>query len=106
MGFFRKLFLKSNNYNGSLYDDYYYEFSESDKIEKKYEKVVNMHYKLLEKIRMNYTIVNNLGDEFSPQMDSVIQECERDIAIAQEFYNYCKEKAEYYKEPIENYIPE
>lgn len=106
--FLSRLFKKKRT-DGSLFDDMYNddlkEFFALDRIEKKYEKVTNMHYKLLEKIKMNYTVVMNLGDEYSPKMDNIILDCKRDISIAQEFYNYCKEKADYYKEPIENELP-
>lgn len=106
MGFFSNLFKKDYcTDKESEYYGYPNDLMEWDMLQKKYEKVINMHYKLLEKIRMNYTIVNNLGDVFSPQMDGVIQDCQRDIAIAQEFYDYCKAEAEHYKEPLENYIP-
>lgn len=107
MGFLRNLFRKSNSFDGSFFanDDVYNEFAGVGKIHDKYRKVSDMHFKLLEKIRMNYTIVMNLGDEFSPQMDEVITDCKRDIAIAQEYYNYCKEEADYYNEPIEHYLP-
>lgn len=107
MGFLSNLFKKDYcTDKNSKYYGYPNDLKEWDELNEKYEKVIIMHYKLLEKIRMNYTIVNNLGDVFSPQMEAVIQDCKRDIAIAQEFYNYCKEEAKHDKEPIENHIPE
>jgi len=109
MGLFNKIFgfndKPQNNTTVNTENSQYEFYGESDRIWKKYEKVVNMHYKLLEKINMNYTVVMNLGDEFSPQMDQVIEDCKRDIAIAQTFYDYCKETAEYYNDPIENHLP-
>ena len=110
MKFLKKLLGITNKCNGYFFeettDDDLDEFFKLTKIQEKYEKVTTMHFKLLERIRMNYTIANNLGDVFSPQMDSVIQDCKRDIAIAQEFYNYCKEEANYYNEPVSNYVPQ
>lgn len=109
MGFLSKIFNSNNpkiNTNVHLTNNINdFPWSKLDKIEKKYENIVNMHFKLIEKIKMNYTIVMNLGDVFSPQMDSVINDCLKDISLAQDFYNYCKEKAEYYNEPIENHLP-
>ncbi len=102
MGFFKSIFGKSKT-NSSFFDDI--PTTKLDEIEKKYNKVVRLHYKLLEKIEMDYRVVINMGDEFSPQMDGVIKDCLTDIGIAREFYNYCKERAEYYKEPIETQVP-
>lgn len=104
MGILEKIFKKSSATANKTINDNFEHTTELDNIEKKYEKVVNMHYKLLEKIKMNYTIVMNLGDEFSPQMEQIILDCKRDIAIAQAFYNYCVERANYYKDPIENWL--
>ena len=106
MGFLSNLFKKDYcTDKSSEYYGYPNDLKEWEEINKKYEDVINTHYKLLERIRMNYTIVNNLGDVFSPQMDSVIRDCEKDIAIAQEFYNYCKEEANHYKGQLDDYIP-
>lgn len=114
MWFFNNLFNKkdnnSNNENyctdkSSKYYGYPENFKKSLELDDKYDKVLNMHFKLLEKIKMNYTIVMNLGDEFSPQMEPVIEDCKRDISIAKEVYDYYTEKANLDNQPLEDYIP-
>lgn len=110
MGLFSFLFKTSTNENictdkNSEYYEYPENFKKSLELDDKYDKVLNMHFKLLEKIKMNYTVVMNLGDEFSPQMESVIEDCKRDISIAKEVYNYYMEKAKLDNQPLEDYIP-
>lgn len=109
MGFFKKLFSKSKQFDESLlsnnYDYYPENLRKSCELDDKYWQILQTHFKLLKKIKMNYTIVMNLGDEFSPQIDKVIQDCKTDISLAPEIYNYYSKRANLDNMSIEYCIP-
>lgn len=109
MGFFKDFFFKQTKNNGALFSDEYAYYPEdlkrSCELDDKYRKVLNTHFKLLERIKMNYTVVMNLGDEFSPQMDKVIQDCKTDISLANEIYDYYSKRAKLDSVSLEDAIP-
>lgn len=74
------------------------------RIEKKYSKVLDQHFKNIEKINMLYTIANNLSLPNSSEMQQVINLCLDDIALAPQIYNYCKEMAIHYNQDLENHL--
>lgn len=78
-------------------DDYY-------RIEKQYWSILDEHYKNVENINMLYTIANNLSLPDSPQMQQVIDLCIKDIELAPQILNYCKEIANNYDEDLEKHL--
>lgn len=78
-------------------DDYY-------RIQKQYEFVLNKHYQNIEKINMLYTIANNLLLPNSNEMQQVIDLCLKDIELAPQILNYCKEIANNYNDDLENHL--
>lgn len=93
---------KESYYHGASYgsndlDDYF-------KIEKKYSKILDQHFKNIEKIKMLYTVANNLSLPDSPEMQKVINLCLDDIALAPQIYNYCKEMANHYNDNLDNHL--
>lgn len=110
MSFFSKIFFKnSKKVDGSLFSndyDYYPDnLRKSLELDDKYRQILNTHFKLLEKIKINYTVVINLGDEFSPQMDEIIQDCKTDISLAHQIYDYYFERAKLDNMSIEDSLP-
>ena len=89
-----------NNYvpTGNKDEDEYY------RIEKQYYSVCTKHYKNIEKINMLYTVANNLTSPNSPEMQKVIELCQKDIELAPQIMNYYKELANYYKNDLDEYI--
>lgn len=87
-------FIPTGNYK---LDDYY-------RIEKQYFPILNEHYKNVEKINMLYTVANNLSLPDSPQMQQVIDLCLKDIELAPQILNYCKEIANNYDEDLEKHL--
>ena len=47
--------------------------------------IINEHFKNLEDIENKYKVLYNLKDFFSPRMDNLIDHCNRDISIAEEY---------------------
>ena len=83
-----------NNYmptGNEKLDDYY-------RIEKEYLPILKKHYDNIEKINMLYTVANNLALPNSKEMQQVINLCLRDIELAPQILNYCKEIANNYDE--------
>lgn len=90
----------SNNYvpyGNSKIDDYF-------RVEKEYSKVLKEHYNNIEKINMLYTIANNLALPNSKEMQKVIDLCIKDIELAPQILNYCKEMANNYDDDLENHL--
>lgn len=105
---------ESNNYNTQESSEQYmpyendnYESEDLDnyiQIEKKYNNVLNKHFKNIEKINMLYTVANNLSLPNSPQMQQVIDLCLQDIELAPQISNYCKEIASHYNDDLDNHL--
>lgn len=101
---FRKKTTSSNidnniiNFGDKNLDDYI-------RIENKYEKICNQHFKNIEKIEMLYTVANNLSTPNSAEMQKVIDICIEDIKIAPTYMEYCKEMANHYKDDLDNWVP-
>lgn len=90
-----------NNYmptGNEKLDDYY-------RIEKEYLPILKKHYDNIEKINMLYTVANNLALPNSKEMQQVINLCLRDIELAPQILNYCKEIANNYDDDnLEKYL--
>lgn len=54
------------------------------------EPVIKEHYNNIETIEAQYSVLYNLKQFHSPQMDNLISLCEKDISIAKEFCRLCK----------------
>lgn len=62
------------------------QLNRSDMLHKVYDSpIFNEHFENLEKIEMQYSVLYNLRQFFSPEMDSLISLCEHDIAILPQF---------------------
>lgn len=102
---------ESNNHHSEESSEQYIndEYSNDDlndyiRIEEKYTKVLDNHFKNIEKINMLYTVANNLSLPNSPQMQQVIDLCLQDIELAPQISNYCKEMAIHYNDDLDNHL--
>lgn len=80
-------FLKSPVSNRSVFDS-----DIVDQVERRYKRVVNRHYQLIEEVNSGYKAANALEGVNSAEMEHVIALCIEDINLAEEFASYYREK--------------
>lgn len=109
MGFFKYFFSKNAKVDGNLFSDKYVyypeDFRKKCELDDKYQKILEMHFKYIEKIGMLYTVANNLSLPDSSQMQKVIDLCLKDIALAPQVSEYYIKAAKIDNEKIENALP-